>query len=108
MPELTEEALKTAMEVGSFYFCVEPGASGEALVPRITNIAVDSIEQTITIEAEGVASILWIGPGIGQDHAIAVGPVFNFTEYENQPFIRAILKGPQGDCYTQPFGMTTE
>lgn len=104
LPELTEAALRAAQLTGAFYFCYEPGGSGTADVPRITDIDVNNTAKTITITATGDASITWIGPG---GLAESSGEVFDFTDYVDAPFVRAVLDGDNGDCYTQPFGFET-
>lgn len=104
MPELTEAAFDECLTKGAFYFCYEPGRSGNADVPRISNIAVDENSKTITISASGYTSIQWIGPGTT---VIATGTVFNYSAYTDHEFIRAVLDGPMGDSYTQPFGFET-
>jgi hypothetical protein len=104
MPSLTESALRDSMEDGTFYFCTEPGGSGEARVPRITKIDVNNARQTITLTASDFESIDWIGPGTTVEQG---GRSFDFASYEGRPFIRAVLHGSHGDCYTQPFGFVT-
>jgi hypothetical protein len=104
MPELTEAAARTAKQTGAFYFCYEPGGSGNADVPRITEIVVDNNVKTIEITATGYNTITWIGPGTTD---VGTGTTFDFSQYENTPFVRAVLSGNNGDSYTQPFGFTT-
>jgi hypothetical protein len=104
MPNLTETAWKESMETGASYFCYEPGKSGNANVPRISSIVVDNNAKTITITASGYNSIEWIGPGTS---VVGTGNIFHFSSYTDKPFVRAVLHGPQGDSYTQPFGFTT-
>lgn len=101
MPELTESAHKKSMKNGAFYFCLEPGGSGDARVPRINRITVNHNDQTITISATGHNRILWIGPGTV---TVATGSTFDFSGYKGKPFVRAMLDGSNGDSYTQPFG----
>ncbi|MBD3238967.1 MAG: hypothetical protein GF331_00170 [Chitinivibrionales bacterium] len=38
---------------------------------------------------------------------VATGNTFDFSNYTNQPFIRAVLDGSSGDSFTQPFGFQT-
>jgi hypothetical protein len=63
MPDLTEASWVECMTQGAFYFCREPGESGNANVPRISNIVVDNVAKTITITASGYNQIQWVGPG---------------------------------------------
>jgi hypothetical protein len=104
MSELTETALRESFTNGAFYFCYEPGRTGDAQVPRISNIVVDDDAKTITITATGYATILWTGPGTS---IVETGMVFDYSAYTNKAFIRAVLKGNNGDSYTQPFGFET-
>lgn len=104
MPELTEDALRKSQQDGAFYFCYEPGGSGDADVPRINEITVDNVSKTISIAASGYERIYWIGPGTA---VVATGPIFDFSAYLDIPFARAVLDGGSGDCYTQPFGFHT-
>ena len=104
MPDLTESALRTSQETGAFYFCYEPGGSGNGNVPRINHITVDDASKTIVIAASGYNSISWIGPGTV---VVATGNTFDYSNYTNTPFVRAVLDGSQGDSFTQPFGFET-
>ena len=104
MPDLTKASWEECMTKGAFYFCREPGESGDANVPRISNIVVDNNAKTIIITASGYNNIQWIGPGTS---VVATGNVFNYASYTDQPFVRAVLDGSNGDSYTQPFGFET-
>ena len=105
MPELTQDSWEEAMRKGAFYFCCESGRSGNAEVPTITNIVDDNNTKTITISGTGIDSIQWIGVGTS---VVATGLTFDYSTYTGQPFIRAILYGPNGNSYTQPFGFVTD
>jgi len=104
MPELTEAAWIDCMKKGAFYFAYEPGGSGDASVPRISNISVDNNAKTITITASSYDNIDWIGPGTS---VVATGNVFDYSNYKDKPFIRAVLNNSNGGSYTQPFGFET-
>lgn len=104
MPELSEAAWINCLKNGAFYFAYEPGGSGDASVPRISNISVDNNSKTITITASAYNSIEWIGPGTS---VVATGNVFNYSNYLDKPFVRAVLDNPNGGSYTQPFGFET-
>ncbi len=104
MPALTETELRQCMQDGAFYFCMEPGGSGEAKVPRINSIIVDEAAKTITISATGYQQIYWVGPGTT---TVGTGTTFDYEDYTHQPFVRAVLDGKKGDSYTQPFGFVT-
>ena len=105
MSNLTKAQHMQAMKLGRSYFCIEPGGSGNARVPRIASIAIDEQAKTIRINATGQDSIRWIGPGTQR---VGTGPVFDYSEYKNKPFVRVRLDGSNGDCFTQPFGFTTK
>ncbi|MCU0692522.1 MAG: hypothetical protein MUF54_14070 [Polyangiaceae bacterium] len=100
MPSRSTSNLQKSMRSGTFYFAYEPGGSGDAKVPRISNIVVDNSAKTITITATGVNSIYWVGPGTS---TVATGKTFNFSSYTKR-FVRAVLDGSSGDSFTQPFG----
>lgn len=104
MPDLTEASFKESMAKGAFYFCYEPGRTGNANVPRISNIVVDNNTKNIIVTATGFNSIQWIGPGT---NVVGTGSVFNYSTYTNKPFVRAVLGGSNGDSFTQPFGFET-
>ena len=104
MPSLTHNDLVTCMDNGAFYFCYEPTGTGSADVPRITNITTDNTAKTITITATGYNRIDWIGSGTV---VVDSGQVFNYSEYINAQFIRAVLVGANGESHTQPFGFST-
>jgi hypothetical protein len=104
MPDLSVAAWLNCMKEGAFYFAYDPGGSGDANVPRISNISVDNNTKTITITASAYNSIEWIGPGTT---VVATGNVFDYSNYKNKPFVRAILNNSNGDSFTQPFGFET-
>lgn len=104
MPELTETALKISQQNGASYFCIEPKGSGNAYVPRVEQIKVDNVNKTIAISAHDYDSISWFGPGTRE---VARGATFDFKNYKGRSFVRAVLYGPQGACYSQPFGFKT-
>ena len=104
MPELSEADWINCLKDGAFYFAYEPGGSGDASVPRISNISVDNDAKTITITASAYNSIEWIGPGT---IVVATGNIFDYSNYKDKSFVRAILENSNGDSYTQPFGFET-
>ena len=105
MPELSESALRQSKRNGAFYFCNEPGGSGDARVPRIQNISVSNSSHTIAIEASGYQSITWLT--LGTD-AVGTGTTFDFSSLPDKSFVRARLNGKNGTCFTQPFGITEQ
>ncbi len=104
MPALSVTEWVDCMTSGAFYFSYEPGGSGDASVPRISDISVDNNAKTITITASDYNSIEWIGPGTT---VVATGNVFDYSNYTDKPFVRAVLDNSNGDSYTQPFGFET-
>jgi hypothetical protein len=100
MPSLSESNLRKSMKNGAFYFAYEPGGSGSAKVPRISQIEVNNSAKTITITATGANKIYWVGPGTS---TVTTGSTFNFSNY-SKPFVRAVLDGSSGDSFSQPFG----
>ena len=111
MEELTTEELKDAMRKGESYFCYEPKGSGEGKAPRITNIAVDEANKTITIETNGMVS--WIyGTDMTSSSAsstrssvVGIGNTFCYEGYQGA-YVRAFITNAYGETCTQPFGFT--
>mgnify|MGYP003302600402 CR=1 FL=1 len=111
MEELTTEELKDAMRKGESYFCYEPKGSGEGKAPRITNIAVDEANKTITIETNGTVS--WIyGTDMTSSSAsstrssvVGIGNTFCYEGYQGA-YVRAFITNAYGETCTQPFGFT--
>ena len=111
MEELTTEELKDAMRKGESYFCYEPKGSGEGKAPRITNIAVDEANKSITIETNGIVS--WIyGTDMTSSSAsstrssvVGIGKSFCYEGYQGA-YVRAFITNAYGETCTQPFGFT--
>ena len=111
MEELTTQELKDAMRKGESYFCYEPKGSGEGKAPRITNIAVDETNKTITIETNGTVS--WIyGTDMTSNSAsstrssvVGIGNTFCYEGYQGA-YVRAFITNAYGETCTQPFGFT--
>jgi hypothetical protein len=109
MQELTTDELKDAMRKGESYFCYEPKGSGEGKAPRISYIAVDEEEKTITIEANGM--VKWIfGTDKTSDAAssrrstvVGIGNTFCYQGYQGN-YVRALITNEYGETCTQPFG----
>ena len=108
MPELTIDALKSAMRHGTHYFSYEYTGSGEAKAPRITNISVDS--SFISIETDAT-EVFWISstdmsdannPSTCKSTIVAVGKQFDYTGFQGK-YVRALLKNEFGETCTQPF-----
>lgn len=103
MPELNDAEEYIAHNNGTSYFCLEPEGSGFAYVPRIEAIVVDNTAGTIDIQARDAERIVWTGPGTQQ---LGTGRTFDFNSMPDESFVRARLDGEEGECYTQPFGLT--
>ncbi|MDZ4198522.1 MAG: hypothetical protein U1E27_04460, partial [Kiritimatiellia bacterium] len=101
LPELTEAALRHAMTNGHFYFSYAPGGhpvGGGDPAPVIHSIAVNDEQGIITLDATGHTNVLWISGGA----TIASGSL-SLDVSAHQGVIRAVLIGPTGRTYTQPF-----
>jgi len=97
LAELCEQALRTAMEMGSFYFCYGPAA------PVIRSILVNNEEGAISIDGDGWDAVVWISDGSVIHH----GAALDFHNTANiGSYIRAELIGNGGTAYTQPFGVS--
>ncbi len=97
LPELTEDAVRTAMEKGHFYFSYTPGQWDPA--PVITSIDVDEQAATISISAEGYNEIRWVSQGNMLD---VEGNTLDLNTADATGYVRAELQGPTGRTYTQP------
>ena len=109
MESLTTEELKDAMRKGESYFCYEPKGSGEGKAPRITDIAVDETNKTITIEANGM--VYWIygtdktssAASSTRSSVVGIGKTFCYKGYQST-YVRAFITNAFGETCTQPFG----
>ena len=109
MESLTTEELKDAMRKGKSYFCYEPKGSGEGKAPRITDIAVDEANKTITIEANGM--VYWIygtdktssAASSTRSSVVGIGKTFCYKGYQGT-YVRAFITNAFGETCTQPFG----
>ncbi len=100
MEELSENALRRALQGGSFFFCREPGRSGRALAPRVEGVLVNEERCTITIEGAGWNEVEWISE---KSEIVGRGDVFSYRHIQS-PFVRVRLVGPFGETGSQPFG----
>lgn len=109
MESLTTEELKDAMRKGESYFCYEPKGSGEGKAPRITDLAVDEANKTITIEANGM--VYWIygtdktssAASSTRSSVVGIGKTFCYKGYQGT-YVRAFITNAFGETCTQPFG----
>lgn len=88
--------LNEDLETGEKFFA-EPGT----VTPKITNIAVDDAEDTITVTSENTLLTRWIANG----KVIAVGETIDLDDYSDQigSYVRAEAYGEGGVIYTQAF-----
>ncbi|MBB1511860.1 hypothetical protein H5399_04485 [Tessaracoccus sp. MC1627] len=112
MPELTEADVHATMRSGAFYSTAlvakrELGANfrGDRTLPAptITNIEVDEVDDTITIEGTHYTSIEWIADG----EVVATGNTVDLDDVAAgaDNYIRAQLKGDNGISFTNAFGL---
>jgi hypothetical protein len=115
--ELTSAAVKEAMRRGQFYSVVQPRtlnlsrdrglayagqAAYDGMYPELRSITVDPVAQNIAIDGAGYDEIVWISrpPSAPSLDAAAPspagevvhrGPVFDFSERDPLPYVRAEL-----------------
>lgn len=110
MPENTNEALRTAMENGTFFACstiakLELGDDfrGNGDFAIVTDIEIDEIEDTIsaTIESNSDYTVEWIADG----KIIAYGDSIDLDEYSDviRSYVRFQIKNDGGIVLSQPF-----
>ena len=110
MPENTNEALRTAMENGTFFACstiskVEMGDEFEGTgdYATVTNIAIDEAEDIITvaIESNSDYTVEWIADG----EIIAYGDSIDLDMYSDsiRSYVRFQIKNEGGIVLSQPF-----
>ena len=108
MPELTEAALRTAMENGTFFACStvareEMGESfrGNGKYADVRRIGVDEANDTITVTAENYDVIEWIADG----EVIATGESISLREHADKigAYVRFQIKNEGGLLLSQAF-----
>ena len=108
MPELSNDALRTAMENGTFFACsryarYEMGEDfvGEGDYASIHSLNVDDDNDTITVVASNYDVIEWIADG----EIIATGETLNLREYSDEIgcYVRFQIKNEGGIVCSQPF-----
>ena len=108
MPELSQEALRTAMENGTFFACSriarnEMGEDfeGTGEYAKIEKITVDEEQDIITVTANNYEVIEWISDG----EVIATGNTFNLRENSENlgSYVRFQIKNKGGIVMSQPF-----
>lgn len=116
MPELTVDALRTAMESGTFFSAARYARAdlgedfvGEGETPRVTNLVVDNSEDLITVEATDFDYVRWYSDG----EIIAGGAnltSLDLNDFEDKLgcYVRFTLTGRGGILYSQAFPITAE
>ena len=108
MPELSNEALRTAMENGTFFACSKYARYelGEEFVgtgdyAQIHEVVVDDDNDTISVVASNYDVIEWIADG----EIIATGETLSLTENSDKIgcYVRFQLKNEGGIVCSQPF-----
>jgi hypothetical protein len=101
MSDLTEAALRDNMQEGAFTFSYEPGGSGDAVTPVLTNVAINGSE--ISLECTNHDGIIWYNDSTTQ---ISTSATIDVTDFPESKFVRAVMQNASGRTYTQPFGYT--
>jgi histidinol phosphatase-like PHP family hydrolase len=108
MPELSNEALRTAMENGTFFACSRIAKNemgdefeGNGNYAKIERIIVDEEQDIITVTANNYETIEWISDG----EIIATGNTFNLRENSEKlgSYVRFQIKNEGGIVMSQPF-----
>ena len=108
MPELSNEALRTAMENGTFFACsryarYEMGEEfvGEGEYAQIHEVIVDDEKDVISVVASNYDTIEWIANG----EIIATGETLSLTEHSDEIgcYVRFQIKNEGGIVCSQPF-----
>lgn len=108
MPELSNEALRTAMENGTFFACSRIARNelgdefeGTGEYAKIERINVDEEQDIITVTANNYETIEWISDG----EIIATGNNFNLRENSEKlgSYVRFQIKNEGGIVMSQPF-----
>ena len=108
MPELSNEALRTAMENGTFFACsryarYEMGEEfvGEGAYADIHEVIVDDNRDRISVVASNYDTIEWIADG----EIIATGESISLAEHSDEIgcYVRFQIKNKGGIVCSQPF-----
>jgi len=108
MPELSNDALRTAMENGAFFACSRIAKNemgdefeGTGEYAEIEKITVDEEQDIITVTANNYDTIEWVSDG----EIIATGNTFNLRENSSKlgSYVRFQIKNDGGIVMSQPF-----
>lgn len=117
LPAYSLDALRTAMETGTFFAVArfaknELGENfeGKGAVPQVIGVAVSDEAQTVSVIGTNCHTVEWIADGkvIQQDTTVQDGKIISTLRLEEHQaciscYVRAQLKGTGGICMTQPF-----
>ncbi len=129
MPELTNDALRTSMETGTF-FAVSHHSNGVELngmeelpgyveekvdkstnTPLVTDVAVNDKLDTISVKGVRFETITWVSNGKvlkrGGIEATTLD-LDDFSDDEIGCYVRFYITGPTGICYSQPIVIERE
>lgn len=106
LPELTEEALRSALQEGEFFFStISTSRRAKGIVPAIKEIEVNEDEGKIKIIAKDYSKIAWIS----ECKEIHRGNELYYNDVKGLGvYVRAVVSGPGGQTFTQPFGIISE
>ncbi|MDR2728302.1 MAG: hypothetical protein LBB56_04155, partial [Chitinispirillales bacterium] len=81
------------------------GFLAQGALPSISNIVVDETAGTIVISAANSTNIDWVADG----EVIYTGTSIDVNDYSTEinNYVRAVVVGPTGVAYTQPFGVAS-
>ena len=108
MPELSNEALRTAMENGTFFACSRIARNelgdefeGTGEYAKIERINIDEEQDIITVTANNYDTIEWVSDG----EIIATGNSFSLRENSSKlgSYVRFQIKNEGGIVMSQPF-----
>ena len=108
MPELTVEALRTAMETGTLFACSRVARKemgndfeGNGNFAVVNRIDVDEANDVITVSAENYDAIEWVADG----EVIATGPSIDLREHADEigAYVRFQIKNEGGLLLSQAF-----
>jgi hypothetical protein len=106
LAELTADHVYEALKRGHFYFFV-PVEQGTVPSVRLTAVTVEG--EVIRLELDGdYDRIDWVtyNPFTDESQILAEGREFSLSALVvPAPFVRAVIVGPRGRTYTQPFGI---
>jgi hypothetical protein len=99
-PSASHADLRTALEQGAFYATYSTASAH--MPPAITNVAVNEVAGTVTVQGTGYTQVRWISQG----SQVATGETLDLVSTPGvAKYVRAELHGPEGIAYSSPFGL---